>query len=32
MAKKDYSRPGLFGSMNNYDNREIFGDWSHYDR
>ena len=41
MSKKDgYSRPGVFGGMNHYDergrktghsDRTLLGDWNHYD-
>ena len=41
MSKKDgYSRPGFFGGMNHYDEkdcktghsyRNLLGDWNHYD-
>lgn len=41
MAKKGYSRPGLFGGLNHYDengNKQgeslngLFGGWNHYDK
>ena len=40
MSKKGYSRPGLFGTMNHYDenghktghsDKGIFGGWNHFD-